>query len=53
MENIVQEEKIIINYDLFVTKFAENEAILEYSLYEQKHNMNITNLAHFTVTDGY
>ncbi|GEM_PF-3052456 len=45
------QEDILINYDLFITKQAENGAILEYSLYEQKHNISIDNLASLKVTE--
>lgn len=45
----IQEVKPIINYDLFITKIATNKAVLEYSLYEQKYNVNIPNVPKLVV----
>ena len=50
MEDNLQQQ-IIINYDLFITKISENGAILDYSLYEQNHNISIDNLARLIVTE--
>lgn len=46
-----QEVKPIINYDLFINKIATNNAILEYSLYEQKYNINIPNVPKLKVQE--
>lgn len=51
MYNNMQQAELVINYDLYITKQGNNGEIIEYSLYEKKYNMNITNMAHLIVTE--
>ena len=42
---IVQPKK----YDLFIVKVDENNVVKEYSIYEEKYNMNIECILHLKV----
>lgn len=45
-------KEIAVTYDLFITKVTQNNVIEEYSLYDEKHKMNIPCISHLKVNQN-